>query len=105
MIKRGSFMVKPEDAAILWNVELPTGATKARPLAAYDSTGDSHEIDSWSLVDNHLLVNFGIDPIAGELEYEYQLEGNDPIVIDGNGNSVSITINQYGGGASTDTFQ
>jgi hypothetical protein len=105
MIKRESFKVKPEDANILWDVELPTGATKARPLAAYGPNGDSYEIDSWSFINGHLIVNFGIDPVSGELEYEYQVTGEDQIVVDTSGNTVSITINQYGGGSqSTPSF-
>lgn len=99
MIKRG---VHPQaDLANVWSVGMPDRSAKGRPLAAYDVNGNSLEIDSWSLEDNVLHVNFGIDPVAGELEYEYQVEGDDQVVVDTSGNSVSITINQYGGGGST----
>ncbi|AHK11862.1 hypothetical protein CHOED_02 [Vibrio phage CHOED] len=103
MIKRG---LHPQTTALnVWSVGMPDGSRKGRPLAAYDTNGDSLEIDSWSLENDVLHVNFGIDPVAGELEYEYQVEGNENVVVDTSGNQVSITINQYGGGASTDTFQ
>lgn len=94
MIKRGTFLVKPEDSSIIWNITVPEGSTKVRPLAAYDSTGDSHEIDSWSFEEGHLLVNFGIDPISGELEYEYQVETDDPVVIQGDGGIINIHVTQ-----------
>lgn len=92
---------KQVDPLILWDITLPEGASKGRPLAAYDENGNSHEWDSWALEANHLFINFGIDPVAGELEYEYQVEGDEPIVIGHDGNNVTITVNQYGGAAST----
>lgn len=102
MIKRG---LHPQTtAASVWAIDMPEGAMKGRPLAAYDTNGNSLEIDSWALENNVLSINFGIDPVAGELEYEYQVEGSDQVVVDTNGNQVSITINQYGGGPSTGTF-
>lgn len=101
MIKRETY--KHETPAILWSVELPEGASKGRPLAAYDEQGNSHDWDSWALEGNTLFVNFGIDPVAGELEYEYQVEGSGDgsVIIDDGANQVHITINQYGGGSST----
>lgn len=103
MIKRGSFT--QESPNIMWILTVPDGGSKARPLAAYDSSGDSLEIDSWSFSNGKLNVNFGIDPVTGVLEYEYQVNGDDTVVVDSNGNQVSITINQYGGGqSSTPTF-
>lgn len=104
MIKRGTFT--KDVPGSIWEVsELPQGASKVRPLAVYDVNGDSHDWDSWEFQEEVLRISFGVDPVAGELEYEYQVEGDDPIIIDGNGNQVSITINQYGGGSPTDTFQ
>lgn len=104
MIKRGSFVVKPEEAKSLWTIPVPQGSMKVRPLAAYDADGSSHDWDSWEFENDILSVSFGVDPVAGELEYEYQLDGNDQVIVDSSGNSVSITINQYGGGPSTPTF-
>lgn len=102
MIKRGTH---PQESPMsVWDVTVPEKATKVRPLAAYGINGNSLEIDSWAFDDGQLHVNFGIDPVAGELEYEYQVEGSDQVVVDSNGNQVSITINQYGGGGSTSTF-
>lgn len=103
MIKRGTY---PQTTPVnVWDVPVPEGAKKVRPLAAYGSNGDSLEIDSWSFEQGVLHVNFGIDPVTGELEYEYQLDGNDSVIVDSNGNQVSITINQYGGGdSSTPSF-
>lgn len=104
MIKRGT--LKQAVPSSLWEVlDFPQGAKKVRPLAAYDADGDSHDWDSWEFQDGKLRVSFGVDPLAGELEYEYQVEGNDQVVVDSNGNQVSITINQYGGGSqSTPSF-
>lgn len=103
MIKRDTYI--QENPAIVWAITAPEGASKVRPLAAYESNGDSREIDSWAFEGGVLHVNFGIDPVAGSLEYEYQMEGNDQVVVSSNGNQVSITINQYGGGTqSTPTF-
>lgn len=100
MIKRGTF--RQEVPKALWEViDLPQGANKVRPLAAYDANGDSHDWDSWEFQNDILRVSFGVDAIAGELEYEYQVEGDDKVIVDSNGNQVSITINQYGGGSST----
>lgn len=91
MIKRTTYkQVEPE---VVWAVTLPEGAVKGRPLAAYGDDGNSKEIDSWALEDNILYVNFGIDPVNGELEYEYQVE-DDSIVIEGNGGIINVTINQ-----------
>lgn len=104
MIKRGTYKVPAESPQALWEVTLPQGASKGRPLAAYDHQGSSHPWDSWEFEDGVLRVSFGVDPLAGELEYEYQLEGSDTVVVDTSGNQVSITINQYGGGPSTPTF-
>lgn len=93
MIKRGAFTQEVPSA--LWEVSmLPEGAMKVRPLAAYDTQGDSHGWDSWEYQNGVLRVSFGVDPVAGALEYEYQVEGQDPIVIDGNGGSISVVINQ-----------
>lgn len=104
MIKRGTFKLPAESAAVLWIITPPQGAKKVRPLAAYDLSGDSHDWDSWEFEDGVLKVSFGVDAVAGELEYEYQLDGDDSVIVDSNGNQVSITINQYGGGPSTPTF-
>lgn len=100
MIKRGTLTVS--DPLPLWEVTLPQGASKGRPLAAYYANGDSHDWDSWDYRDGILMVSFGVDPVAGELEYEYQVEGDD-IVIGQDGNNVTITVNQYGGVVSDPT--
>lgn len=94
MIRRGSYT--QELAATLWEVsDFPTGASKLRPLAVYDVEGDSHTWDSWEFQGGVLRVSFGVDPVAGTLEYEYQTEGADPVVIEGsNGGTVSVVINQ-----------
>ncbi|WPH64041.1 hypothetical protein vBVpP1_40 [Vibrio phage vB_VpP_1] len=92
MIKRGSFT--QSTAASVWEVSnLPEGAKKARPLAVYDENGNSHEIDSWEFQGGVLRVSFGIDPVIGELEYEYQIEGEDPTTVEGSGGV--INVHQY----------
>lgn len=95
MIKRTNY--KQETAETTWNVQLPEGATKGRPLAAYDAAGNSMEIDNWAFGsdDRILHVNFGIDPVAGELEYEYSINESQPIHEEDKP-LVSIT-NNYGG--------
>lgn len=103
MINRGTFTQIASSA--VWVVDFQAEWSKGRPLAAYDADGNSLEIDSWVFEDNKLKVNFGIDPVLGSLEYEYQLEGESNVVVDSVGNQATITINQYGGGASTDTFR
>lgn len=71
MIKRDIY--KQTTPSATWAVQVPTGGVKGRPLAAYGLDGSSIEIDSWSFDANGILhVNFGIDPVAGELVYEYQ---------------------------------
>lgn len=92
MIKRGTHV--QINSTPIWVVDnLPEGARKARPLAVYDAAGNSLEIDSWEYQDGVLRVSFGIDPVVGELGYEYQTEGDD-IVINGNGGVINVTINQ-----------
>lgn len=100
MIKRGTYTVDEASPTSTILVLAPTGATKLRPLAFYDIDGNSHEWDSWDLVNGLMKVSFGVDLVSGDLEYEYQVEGDDPIVVDGDGNQVSIVINQYGGVAT-----
>lgn len=96
MIKRGTHVQGV--AASIWEVtNLPEGATKGRPLAAYDVNGNSIEIDSWEYSGGTLQVSFGIDPVAGELEYEYQVMGDD-VIINGNGGVINVTINQNNNG-------
>lgn len=93
IIKRGTHT--QEVAASIWEVtDLPDGAVKGRPLGVYDSNGNSHEIDSWEFQDGILRVSFGIDPVTGELEYEYQVEGDDSVIVEGNGGTINVTINQ-----------
>lgn len=95
MIKRDTH--KQEISSVVWVIEIPEGATKGRPLAAYNESGNSIQIDSWSLENQILTVNFGIDPVSGELLYEYQIEGEDrqDLVVNGNGGSIHVTINQH----------
>ena len=89
-------------AAALWAVPMGSPTWKrARPLAAYMTNGDSIEIDSWEFENGVLKVNFGLDPVAGELDFEYQVAGDDPVVIEGNGGVVNITVNQHNGGVAT----
>lgn len=92
MIKRETLKVTTPQSN--WEVMLPQGAYKARPLAAYDVNGDSHQWDSWSYIDNRLLVSFGVDTVAGELEYEYQIDKT--VVEDKDKPLVNIEAN-YGG--------
>lgn len=94
MIKRETF--KQETPEVVWNVSVPEGAYKARPLAAYGSDGNSKEIDSWSFEDGILHVNFGIDPASGELEYEYLISGTHQPIPEVDKPLVNIT-NNYGG--------
>lgn len=101
MIKRGTF--PQSDLSSLWEVTvLPEGASKVRPLAVYDENGDSHSWDSWEFQGGILRVSFGVDPVMGTLEYEYQVSGVDPVTISQDGNDVTITVNQYSGGAVSD---
>lgn len=96
MIKRDTLV--QSTPSTLWHIATPDGSYKGRPLAAYDADGNSLEMDSWQYENNVLTVNFGIDPVAGELEYEYQDDTTDSTtttVIDDNGNVVNVTINQY----------
>lgn len=93
MIKRKTY--QQATAAPTWSVQLPHGASKGRPLAAYAPDGSSIEIDSWNLDSQGVLkVDFGIDPVSGSLEYEYQ-EDESP-VSDSNKPLVNIE-NNYGG--------
>lgn len=92
MIKRDTH--KQEVAKVVWNIVIPEGASKGRPLAAYGDDGNSKEIDSWSFDDGVLHVNFGIDPVVGELEYEYQIEGDEPVVVSGDGGVVNVYVTQ-----------
>lgn len=92
MIKRDTH--KQEVEKVVWKVMLPEGASKGRPLAAYGSDGNSKEIDSWEFKDGILHVNFGIDPVIGELEYEYQVEDDGPIVVTGDGGIVNVYVTQ-----------
>lgn len=93
MIKRGTH--NSDVPSSLWEVSIfPVGAIKVRPLAVYDENGNSHTWDSWEFQDGVLRVSFGVDPVMGELEYEYQVEGEDPVVIEGNGGVINVTINQ-----------
>lgn len=94
VIKRGTYV--QDVAASIWEVTVPSGGVKGRPLAAYDSQDDSHEIDSWSFVDGILRVSFGVDSFTGTLEYEYQVEEtNTPTTITGDGGVVNVTVHQY----------
>lgn len=93
MIKRNTF--KQPVPIVTWAVQLPQGATKGRPLAAYKADGSSIEIDSWTFNEQGVLqVNFGIDPVSGDLEYEYQMQ--EPVVDPTNKPLVNIE-NNYGG--------
>lgn len=92
MIKRGSH--SQSVAKIVWKIQIPEGASKGRPLAAYGEDGNSLEIDSWSFENGAIHVNFGIDPVVGSLEYEYQIEGDDPVVVSGDGGIVNVYVTQ-----------
>ncbi len=100
IIKRSSHTQKEELKSNIWEVSIPEGGIRGRPLGAYDGNGNSLEVDSWSLEEGVLKVNFGIDPVFGVLEYEYQIEGNDPISVSGDGGVMNITINQNNSGAA-----
>ncbi|ARM71073.1 hypothetical protein pVco7_gp085 [Vibrio phage pVco-7] len=99
MIKRNTYI--QEEEKVVWKIILPEGASKGRPLAAYGGDGNSKEIDSWEFKDGTLHVNFGIDPIVGELEYEYQIEGDEPIVVDGEGGTINVYVTQHNSSNST----
>lgn len=92
MIKRDNH--KQEVAKVVWKVMLPEGSHKGRPLAAYGEDGNSLEIDSWAFEDGVLHVNFGIDPMKGELEYEYQIKGDEPVVVSGDSGVVNVYVTQ-----------
>lgn len=98
MIKRDT--LQQQTAATLWQVSTPDGSRKGRPLAAYDDDGNSLEWDSWQYEDGVISVNFGIDPVSGELEYEYQNDHTEPVTISGDGGTVNITIHQNNAGAA-----
>ncbi|WRQ13109.1 hypothetical protein [Vibrio phage vB_VpM-pA2SJ1] len=68
-------ILKVTQAKAVWTVVIPESATKGRPLAAYDANGNSIDWDSWDFdqATRTLNVRFGVDPVAGELEYEFQL--------------------------------
>lgn len=92
MIKRDNH--QQEVAKVVWKINIPEGGKKGRPLAAYGSNGNSLELDSWAFEEGILHVNFGIDPVVGELEYEYQTEGDDPVTVEGDGGSVYVYVTQ-----------
>lgn len=92
MIKRETHTQEVEK--VVWKIMLPEGASKGRPLAAYGADGNSKEIDSWEFKEGILHVNFGIDPVVGELEYEYQTEDEGPIVVNGDGGVVNVYVTQ-----------
>lgn len=94
MIKRETFVQKEPNS--MWDVTVPEEGYKARPLAAYTPNGNSKEIDSWFFENGLLHVSFGIDVAAGELEYEYQVDGKDTVTtLEHDGNQVSIVIHQH----------
>lgn len=97
MIKRDT--LKQQDPVTLWQVSTPAGGRKGRPLAAYGTNGNSLEWDSWQYENGVLSVNFGIDPVSGELEFEYQNDQPEPVTITGDGGTVNITVNQNNAGA------
>lgn len=102
MIKRDVF--KQNTPSATWSVQVPVGGTKGRPLAAYGLDGSSIEMDSWSFDANGALhVNFGIDPVAGELVYEYQTQDTHNHVKDKP--LVNIEHNYGGVNVGSDTFQ
>lgn len=71
MIKRDIFT--QTTPATSWEVAfMEQDAHMGRALAAYDVNGNSLTWDSWEFKDGKLMVNFGIDPVAGTLSYEYQ---------------------------------
>lgn len=98
MIKRG--VHNQQTPVSLWQVPFPVEWSEGRVLSAFDENGDSLQWERTWFDDNILFVDFGVDDHIGKLHYEYSMEGNDAVVVDGNGNQVSITINQYGGVAT-----
>lgn len=96
MIKRDTLI--QGSSATVWQVPIPDGSRKGRPLAAYDSDGNSLEWDSWQFDNGVLFVNFGIDPVTGELEYEYQNDEQTTVTtVEGEGGVINVTINQHNG--------
>lgn len=91
-----------------WEVTIPVGHTKARPLSAYTPAGNSLQWDEWIFQDNKLIVNFGIDEHFGDLVFEYDdgvvekelieepTANMDDVSYQSDGNVVNININQGG---------
>lgn len=90
-----------------WEVIVPEGGSKARPLSAYTPAGNSLQWDEWAFEGDKLIVNFGIDQNFGDLIYEYddgkpepKPEPTEPeqdiedISYKSDGNVVNININQ-----------
>lgn len=98
MIKRGNYYETQSKS--LWQVQLEAGQTEGRALAAYNNEGDSIPWDRTWFDDGILYVDFGVDDHVGKLVYEYS--DNTSNVIEGNGGSISFTVNQYNGGLASD---
>lgn len=99
MIKRDTyFETQPKS---VWQVKLKAGQSEGRALAAYDESGDSISWDRTWFDDGILYVDFGVDEHTGKLVYEYRDETQSN-VIEGNGGTISFTVNQFNGGVATD---
>ena len=96
---------KQTTPANTWVVKIPEGASKGRAIAAYGENGDQVHWDFATFASGEIVVNFGVDPIIGELEYTFHAEDSDvdtdkPSVSYDDGKIV-ITINNTNNGGTT----
>lgn len=92
MIKRSKHI--QNDPLAKWEITLPeSNGKEARALAAYDSEGKTILWDSAVFDGSKLIVDFGIDPVSGSLNYEYESQEQEG----SNGSPLVNINNNYGG--------
>lgn len=89
---------KQEIPAEKWYIELPEGVSFPQVTQIFNLSGSPV---SWhhteALVDNHLVIDFGLDELSGIAEYSYETNSDLPVdsVIGVNGGTIHIHIHQY----------
>lgn len=81
------------DNLAVWKVQLESGQSEGRALAAFSNTGDSIDWERTWYKDGVLYVDFGVDEHSGKLLYEYLEPDSD---VEHPRPLVNIT-NNYGG--------
>ena len=89
-----------ETEAEKWVIDLPVGASFPRVEQVYNIAGNPV---SWSYQqavndDGDLVIDFGLDVVAGIAEYIYETDSDasvDPVV--GEGGVINVHVHQYNG--------